>query len=93
MPERDERPASNASGAPAPAALDGLDWRAPPKGRLQTFVARLCETGRLMVGVPNYDAYVAHMGANHPDKPVMTYREFFDNRQKARYGGGMSRCC
>ncbi|QLP98823.1 MAG: YbdD/YjiX family protein [Rhodoblastus sp.] len=46
-----------------------------------------------MVGVPDYDVYLAHMRATHPDKPAMSYAEFFDNRQKARYGGGMSRCC
>lgn len=32
----------------------------------------------------------------HPDKPVMTYEEFFRERQEARYGGGKGRpirCC
>jgi len=85
--------AADARAQDAPARLDALPWQAPRKGRLQTFVARLCETGRLMVGVPNYDVYRAHMAATHPDKPAMTYAEFFDNRQKARYGGSMSRCC
>ena len=78
---------------PEPDALDALGWSAPPRGRLRTFVSRLCETGRLMIGVPDYETYVAHMAAKHPDKPAMSYRDFFDNRQKARYGGGMSRCC
>ncbi len=34
--------------------------------------------------------------ANHPDKPYMTYNEFFRERQQARYGGdgkGGVRCC
>ena len=58
--------------------------------------SRLKETGRLMIGVPCYDTYVAHRLANHPDEPVMTYEEFFRDRQDARYGvkgGGMNRCC
>ena len=48
-----------------------------------------------MVGVPNYDTYVEHMGRLHPDAPVMTYVEFFRERQNARYGGGGGglRCC
>ncbi|MEQ1717356.1 MAG: YbdD/YjiX family protein, partial [Hyphomicrobium sp.] len=29
-------------------------------------------TARLMVGVPDYDAYVAHRKAMHPDEPGMT---------------------
>ncbi len=54
----------------------------------------LGHTARLMVGVPNYDNYVAHAQANHPELPVMTYEEFFRNRQEARYGGkNGGRCC
>ncbi|ANM78305.1 Uncharacterized small protein [Serratia quinivorans] len=50
----------------------------------------------MLVGVPDYDTYVQHMKDNHPDKPVMTYKEFFRERQQARYGGdgkGGMRCC
>jgi uncharacterized short protein YbdD (DUF466 family) len=49
-----------------------------------------------MVGVPDYDAYVQHMRLTHPDQPVMTYEEFFRERQEARYGGAdgrPGRCC
>ena len=48
---------------------------------------------RLMVGVPEYDTYVAHMRDKHPDQPVMPYQEFFRERQEARYGGKVGRCC
>jgi uncharacterized short protein YbdD (DUF466 family) len=50
---------------------------------------------RLMVGVPEYNAYVAHMTNAHPDQPVMSYEKFFRERQEARYGGNgkISRCC
>jgi uncharacterized short protein YbdD (DUF466 family) len=48
---------------------------------------------RLMVGVPEYDTYVAHMRNKHPDQPVMPYDEFFRERQEARYGSKVSRCC
>jgi uncharacterized short protein YbdD (DUF466 family) len=53
-------------------------------------------TARLMIGVPDYETYVAHRNANHPGEPVMTYAEFFRERQDARYGakgGKISRCC
>ncbi len=53
----------------------------------------LGQTARLMVGVPDYDTYVQHMRLNHPDKPAMTYEQFFRERQEARYGGGQGRCC
>jgi uncharacterized short protein YbdD (DUF466 family) len=50
---------------------------------------------RLMGGVPEYNAYVAHMANAHPDRTVMSYEEFFRERQEARYGGNgkISRCC
>ena len=47
------------------------------------------EGARLMIGVPNYDTYVAHMQEAHPGHPVMTYAEFFRDRQSARYGDGV----
>ncbi len=53
-------------------------------------------TARLMVGVPDYDAYVAHRKLMHPGEPVMTYADFFRERQASRYGengGRISRCC
>ena len=49
-----------------------------------------------MVGVPDYDAYVDHRRSVHPGEPVMTYAEFFRERQTRRYGGGggqVGRCC
>ncbi len=54
----------------------------------------LGQAARMMVGIPDYETYVEHMKKNHPDKPIMTYQEFFRDRQEARYGGkGGFRCC
>lgn len=53
----------------------------------------LAQTARLMVGVPDYGTYVAHMRATHPDQTPMSYEAFFRNRQEARYGRGRSGCC
>ena len=50
-----------------------------------------------MVGISDYDTYVAQHKATHPGEPVMTYEEFFRQRQDARYCGlGKDRfrgCC
>lgn len=52
------------------------------------------DSARLMVGVPSYDAYRAHMAAHHPDRPILSERAFFRNRQDARYGSaGGGKCC
>jgi uncharacterized short protein YbdD (DUF466 family) len=51
-------------------------------------------TARLMVGVPDYDAYLRHMAGHHPGAPVMDRVAFFRDRQEARYGGkNGGRCC
>ena len=53
----------------------------------------LVQAARLAVGVPDYDAYVAHVRAHHPDRTPMDRAEFFAERMQARYGRGRSRCC
>ena len=70
-----------------------LPWKPPAASRLKLLVSRMSEPGRLMVGIPDYDRYVEHMSTRHPEQQIMSYREFFNNRQQARYGMGMKRCC
>lgn len=71
------------------AAGDSL-WR-----RFQRVRKAVRQTGRLMCGIPDYDTYVAHCRQRHPDRPVMSYEEFFKERQNARYGakGNVRGCC
>lgn len=55
----------------------------------------LGQSMRLMVGLPEYDTYLAHMEKTHPDQAPMDYEAFFRERQEARYGGAGKRggCC
>lgn len=79
-----------------PPGSDESPGKPPPaRARASAFLRCLCDGARLMVGVPNYETYVEHMGRQHPDTPVMSYAEFFRERQNARYGGGGGglRCC
>lgn len=50
-------------------------------------------TARLAIGLPDYDAYIEHMRARHPDATPMTREAFAVERMEARYGRGRSRCC
>jgi len=53
-------------------------------------------TARLMVGIPDYETYVEHRRINHPEEPIMSYEEFFRDRQEARYAVAKGRfrgCC
>ena len=64
--------------------------------RLKSMWGWAVQTARLMVGVPDYDNYVAHRKADHRAEPIMTYVEFFRERQNARYAcekGRFKGCC
>ena len=54
------------------------------------------QCARLMVGVPDYEAYVAHCRAHHTAEQIMNYAEFFRERQRTRYAcekGHFWGCC
>lgn len=57
------------------------------------FWRRCVRIARQIIGVPDYDVYVAHLRAHHPERRIPTYEEFFNERQVARYKGGGGRCC
>jgi len=48
---------------------------------------------RRIIGVPDYDTYVAHMSAHHPDAVPLTAKEFEITRMNDRYSRPGSRCC
>jgi uncharacterized short protein YbdD (DUF466 family) len=66
------------------------------RSSLRRLTCLLRDGARLMIGVPKYEAYLAHARSAHPDHEPMSYAQFFRNRQDARYGGGGKgdfRCC
>lgn len=56
---------------------------------IEAFIAAL----RAIVGAPNYDRYLRHMRARHPDRPVLSRAAFERERLDARYSRPGSRCC
>ena len=73
--------AVDADGRTTPLALAAVAWQ------------RAVQGARLMVGVPDYDAYVAHLRDVHPDVRPLTRDDFLRAAQDRRYGRGTSRCC
>jgi len=54
---------------------------------------KLRQTGALMVGVPDYQVYLAHMHTAHPELAPLSEPEFVRSRMEARYGGkGVGKC-
>lgn len=70
------------------AAVDGGSG-----GALSRLWQRAVRIARQIIGIPDYGTYVAHLRAYHPDRPIPTYAEFFNERLEARYKGGGGRCC
>lgn len=77
---------------PAKTRISGITGT-HPLARIASGARRLRQSLRLMVGVPEYDTYVAHMRDMHPHLPVMSYQQFFRERQEAKYGERVGRCC
>ena len=48
---------------------------------------------RRLVGMPDYQGYVEHVRACHPERAVPSEKEFYEAYLERRYGGGVSRCC
>ena len=56
---------------------------------------RLQQSFRLMVGVPDYQTYLEHMKAHHPDLTPMDAQTFYRHCVDARYpsaGGTLKKC-
>ncbi len=54
---------------------------------------RVAAVIRRIIGVPDYDAYVAHVRACHPGQEPMSERDFHRERLSARYSQPGNRCC
>jgi uncharacterized short protein YbdD (DUF466 family) len=48
---------------------------------------------RRISGMPDYAAYVEHLRRRHPEQPVPSPRQFYDDYLRARYDNGPTRCC
>ncbi|MBB3983358.1 uncharacterized short protein YbdD (DUF466 family) [Sphingobium fontiphilum] len=61
---------------------------------MSLFLEKLRHAARMMVGMPDYDAYLRHMRDHHPEQEPMDRVQFFRDRQESRYGGkNGGKCC
>lgn len=77
--------------------LSQKDLLLSPKNwsRIATLFQRLQQSFRLMVGVPDYDTYLAHMKTHHPDLEPMDIKTFYRHCIDSRYpssGGNLKKC-
>lgn len=62
-------------------------------GRRTDFLGKLIGVLRTIAGMPDYTAYTEHLRRCHPQLPIPTERQFYDDFIRARYGDGPTRCC
>ena len=79
----------NIGTAPATCTRSAADDR----GALRVLWSKLVQVARLSIGVPDYETYVRHLRAHHPERAIPDYEEFFRQRQDARYKNGGNRGC
>lgn len=71
----------------APRATPGSD------GDMPSMALRVARVIRRIIGVPDYDTYVAHVRSHHPGEAPMSERDFHRERLAARYSKPGNRCC
>ena len=57
------------------------------------FFKRLQQTARLMIGLPDYDTYVAFLKKRSPWHPIPSREQFFKDCVDTRYRPGMGKGC
>ncbi len=50
-------------------------------------------TAKAVLGIPDYEAYVAHVAERHAGAVAMSREAFFAAKQDARFGSTGMRCC
>jgi uncharacterized short protein YbdD (DUF466 family) len=60
---------------------------------LRTRLSRAAAVLRRIIGVPDYERYVAHVRECHPGTPPMSRKEFEETRLQDKYSRPGQRCC
>ena len=60
---------------------------------LHNVARRLAAIARQVLGAPDYERYVQHMRACHPQVEPLARADFYRSRLEARYDKPGARCC
>jgi len=60
---------------------------------ISTLLSTTASAVRAVLGVPDYQRYLAHMRTAHPGDRVMSETEFNHTRLNDRYNRSGSKCC
>jgi uncharacterized short protein YbdD (DUF466 family) len=74
---------------------DGVEKKevdAPSARNIRTFPTFLTFVRRL-AGMPDYERHIEHLRRCHPERPLPSEREYYEDFVRARYEDGPTRCC
>jgi uncharacterized short protein YbdD (DUF466 family) len=60
---------------------------------MRGLMRRIVRVARTVIGVPDYDRYLAHVRVAHPERTPLSRDEFMRQRMETRYSTPGSRCC
>jgi uncharacterized short protein YbdD (DUF466 family) len=60
---------------------------------VKALVATVLRTLTIVIGVPRYDVYRAHLARHHPELDPMSREEFERVRMEERYSKPGAKCC
>jgi uncharacterized short protein YbdD (DUF466 family) len=75
------------------ATVDAAAARSERRARLLERARALRKAYLQVFGIPDYEAYLAHMGARHPGQAVLSQRAFFAWAIDRKYSMRGPRCC
>jgi uncharacterized short protein YbdD (DUF466 family) len=78
---------------PDASSASGAGGRRPRLAAIRGAVARTLTAVRRVAGMPDYAAHIEHLRRCHPDRPLPTRRQHFEDYLRTRYEGGPTRCC
>jgi uncharacterized short protein YbdD (DUF466 family) len=68
-------------------------WKPHMPDRAGGLAMKLLGALRTIAGMPDYAAHVEHLRRWHPEAPIPSEGQFYDDFISARYGDGPTRCC
>jgi uncharacterized short protein YbdD (DUF466 family) len=76
-------------GGGRPRRRSRRSWRP----RMWPRVEQALRVMRRISGMPDYAAHVEHLRRCHPERPLLSPAEFYEEFLRTRYGDGPTRCC
>jgi len=63
------------------------------KGQKRRLANSLLDFVRRLAGMPDYERHILHLRRCHPEQPIPSRRQYFEEYLKQRYEQGPTRCC